>query len=878
MKYHTYSAQELSEYPITFLVQNIKADEIKKVYLDPHGINPDQVLVLDLHYSQEKKKTPVAEMKAYITEELVSVLTDMKTEYIVVNDSEYFKVLTKSLKTEANLGYVLDCAFGPWKVVYVPTFKAIFYDPEKVIAKITQGMTALNLYRSACYIDPGKHIIKEAHYLDSFTDIAQWLDKLLSYDALTCDIEGFSLKHYDAGIGTITFCWEEGKGIAFPVDYRELKDATEAPYGVNHRNDPLRKLLRRFFERFQGKMIYHNISFDVYVLIYQLFMKDLLDTEGLLYGMEVLLRNWECTKLISYLATNSCAGNKLSLKDQAQEYAGNYAVEEINDITKIPLPKLLQYNLVDGISTWYVFNKNYPKMVADQQLDIYETIFKPAILDIVQMQLTGMPLDMKRVHEVKVILEKDRDSAIQRMQSSSIIQKFNYSQIERYVDKKNQEWKVKRTTVSEVEEQAKTNPKLLKEIVFNPNSGPQLQRLLYEKLGLPVIDLTDNKNPATGADTLKSLKNHTESQEVKDLLDALVDFNAVDIILGTFISAFLEAKQGPDGWYYLFGSFNLGGTVSGRLSSNNPNLQNLPATGSKYAKLIKTCFKAPPGWLFCGLDFASLEDRISALTTKDPQKLKVYTDGYDGHSLRAYAYFGDHMLDIDPDSVESINSIQTKYKDYRQESKAPTFALTYQGTFKTLMNNCGFSDKKARDVELKYHILYKVSDDWVAAKLDQACVDGYVTVAFGLRVRTPLLAQVVRGTSKTPFEAEAEGRTAGNALGQSWCLLNSRASSEFMGKVRKSEFRLSIRPCAQIHDASYYMVRDEMRPLMYMNDNLVKAVQWQNHPDIWHDEVKLGGEVSIFYPDWSKECIIPNGASEQQILSVISKHQESLAA
>ena len=64
-------------------------------------------------------------------------------------------------------------------------------------------------------------------------------------------------------------------------------------------------------------------------------------------------------------------------------------------------------------------------------------------------------------------------------------------------------------------------------------------------------------------------------------------------------------------------------------------MQNLPATGSKYAKLIKKMFRAPPGKLFIGLDFNSLEDMISALTTKDPNKLKVYTDGFDGHALRA---------------------------------------------------------------------------------------------------------------------------------------------------------------------------------------------------------------------------------------------------
>jgi len=155
--------------------------------------------------------------------------------------------------------------------------------------------------------------------------------------------------------------------------------------------------------------------------------------------------------------------------------------------------------------------------------------------------------------------------------------------------------------------------------------------------------------------------------------------------------------------------------------------------------------------------------------------------------------------------------------------------------------------------------------------LNQACIDGYVTVAFGLRVRTPLLAQVIRGTSKTPSEAEAEGRSAGNALGQSWCLLNSRAWVEFMGKVRKSQYRLDIRPCAQIHDAGYAMVRDDSRIMAYVNEHLVKAVQWQDHPDIKHDQVKLGGELSIFYPTWEKEIVIPNGATEEEIPSIIEK-------
>ena len=192
------------------------------------------------------------------------------------------------------------------------------------------------------------------------------------------------------------------------------------------------------------------------------------------------------------------------------------------------------------------------------------------------------------------------------------------------------------------------------------------------------------------------------------------------------------------------------------------------------------------------------------------------------------------------------------------------------------MANCGFSEAQAKDIEARYHELYKVSDEWVAAKLDEASRVGYVTVAFGLRVRTPLLHQVIRNTSKTPHEAQAEGRTAGNALGQSWCLLNSRASAEFMGKVRSGPYKLDIRPCAHIHDAQYMLVRDNSDILLYTNEHLVNAVNWQDHPDIAHDEVKLGGEFSIFWPSWVEEVVIPNQATEQQMLEKVSAHLTKL--
>lgn len=854
MHYRTFSFETQSTYRFAILTQKLEADGIVREYLAPYNIPEEEVIAYQLHLTG--KKTSRAEQKEFLND-LLPILEDLNVQYLIVTEGEYFKTLTNSKKADANLGYVLDVTYPegnpyPFKVVYCPNYRQVFYDPKKARAKIQMSLTALWDYVHDVYEEPGHEILKEAYYPQTVTEISEWLTRLLVMrKPLTCDIEGFSLKHHTAGIGTIAFAWDQHSGVAFPVDLLSQSDNARL----------VRALLRNFFMEFKHKLIYHNISYDVYVLIYQLFMKHITDTQGLLDGLDIMLKNWDDTKLITYLATNSCAGNELSLKAQAQEFAGNYAVEEIKDIRKIDLDALLEYNLIDACSTWFVYNKHWDTLVQDDQLEIYLELFKPAIKDIIQMQLTGMPLDMDQVIKTKTVLLSDQTKALQSIQSHSFIKGFTHQLKIDWAERRNSELKVKRVSP------------LDSPVEFNPNSGPQLQKLLYEELELPVIEYTkQSKAPSVSADTLEKLKLHTENETILDLLNQLLNFKAVDKIISTFIPPMESAVEGPDGGYYLFGNFNLGGTVSGRLSSSKPNLQNLPATGSKYAKAIKNCFRAPPGYLMIGLDFASLEDRISALTTKDENKLKVYTDGYDGHSLRAYAYFKENMPDIDPTSVDSINSIATKYKQYRQDSKMPTFALTYQGTYHTLMAKGGFSEHDAKNIEDSYHELYKQSDDWIAEKLDHASQTGYITAAFGLRVRTPLLHQVIRGNKATPNEAAAEGRTAGNALGQSWCLLNSRASVEFMRKVRQSKYKTQIRPIAHIHDAQYYIIPNDLNILAYVNKHLVQAVEWQDHPDIQHDQVKLGGNLSIFYPSWAEEIELPNHAGPNKIQQTIAAH------
>lgn len=297
---------------------------------------------------------------------------------------------------------------------------------------------------------------------------------------------------------------------------------------------------------------------------------------------------------------------------------------------------------------------------------------------------------------------------------------------------------------------------------------------------------------------------------------------------------------------------------------NNRNLQNLPVKG-KYGKLVKSCVKAPIGWLMVGADFSSLEDRIDALLTKDPNKLKVYTDGYDGHCLRAQYYYFDKLGHIDPNSVEEVNSIKEDFPDLRDSSKPITFALTYLGTAYTLQKNCGLDKETALKVEAAYHELYQKSDEYKETRLAQAAKDGYATLAFGLRIRCDLLKSTVYGSKRMTSAAKAEMRTIGNAFGQSYGMLNNYSGIKFQNQTLESKYRLLVHPMIHIHDAQYYLIKDDVEVLHYVNTNVVKHMSWQELPEIKHDQVKLGAELDVFYPTWKDKITLPNGITLEQL-------------
>lgn len=861
MEYITFTDDNKNlKYAIFIKSTSASRNALMSYYIKPlevHGINRDEIAVVSISPDEDKKFKTAATKDKLI--KVAKGIKGLNIDKILVANGDLYKYITGVVKTSNCFGDVTKGTLEGYEdidVILSIDYSALLYN-ESLRFKLDHSVET---FYKACKntFKINKDIIQYRNTPVTANEIEKQLEIFHTdsvdlvgangYDFLSCDIETESLRFEKARIVTIAFAWNKHEGVVFSVDTEEEED--------------IKILLYNFFRTYTGTLLFHNALYDVKVIIYQLFMEDDLDIDGLVEGL-LTFEDVEDSMLVTYLATNSTQENPLGLKENSYEFAGNYGIEFNADcsIHDYPREEVLEYNLKDALCTWYVYDKYYSQMVQDGQDVIYQEIFQPSIVPLLYMMLIGMPLNIDKVYEADEQLTKILEDIEKDIQKYDVVieaikqlkeKRFTKDYEDRYEKAKHKD-RVKIKTFAEFPDEP-----------FNPNSDKQKAKLLYDVLELPILNRTDGGSPSCDGNTLTALIHHTKDPEVKKIITYLQDYSAASIILSTFIKNFIKfAFQREDGTWWLNGNLKLGGTQSGRLASNNPNMQNLPSS-SKYGKLIKACFESMQGWLFGGADFSSLEDRINAILTQDPNKIKVYTDGYDGHCLRAFSYFGNEMPDIDFDSVQSINSIEKLYPSLRQKSKQPTFALTYQGTWHTLVKNLGLTKKEAKSIENNYHILYATSDQWAEDQIAFATKKGFLECAFGLKIRTPLLFRTVRTVKNNIYAAEKEGRSALNAVTQSWGMLINRTAIALVKKLLRSEYYDKIFPINTIHDAIYFIFLDDVDTIQWLNKNLITEMRWNAHPSIQSKDVPMEANLDIG-TNWAEQYPLSNNATEAEI-------------
>jgi DNA polymerase-1 len=194
------------------------------------------------------------------------------------------------------------------------------------------------------------------------------------------------------------------------------------------------------------------------------------------------------------------------------------------------------------------------------------------------------------------------------------------------------------------------------------------------------------------------------------------------------------------------------------------------------------------------------------------------------------------------------------------------------------MNNQGYDEEKAKRLEEAYHNLYKVYFAKLKQITDQAAIDGFVTVAYGLRIDAPAIAKSVLGTKVTPATVEAEVRSLSNAICQSYGQMNTFAADDFMRRVWDSKWKYDIKIQALIHDAIYLFAPQDLECIEWVNQNLIECMCMQMEDNIKGSDVKLEANLDVHYPTWAQALELPNNASvdtiKTEVTNFILKQQE----
>ena len=247
---------------------------------------------------------------------------------------------------------------------------------------------------------------------------------------------------------------------------------------------------------------------------------------------------------------------------------------------------------------------------------------------------------------------------------------------------------------------------------FNPNSPKQLGEILFERLGLPVIKKTKT-GYSTAADVLEKLKD--------PIVAALLTYRQLAKLQGTYLAGLPKFIQ-ADGKIHTRFVQTL--TQTGRLSSADPNLQNIPIRMEEGRKIRQAFVPSEPGWQLFGADYSQIELRVLAHISGDPHMKQAFLEGQDIHAATARRVFG-----LSDDAV--VDS------DMRRQAKAVNFGIVYGISDYGLSQNLDMPRKEAKAFIDRYLAEYPGISTFMQQVVAQAKKDGYVSTLWGRRRALP---------------------------------------------------------------------------------------------------------------------------------------------
>lgn len=561
--------------------------------------------------------------------------------------------------------------------------------------------------------------------LFSEAELQPWLDKLSQAEQFAFDTETTSLNYMEAELVGVSFALEPGHAVYVPVGH----DYPGAPEQI--KRERLLELLRPLLEAERPGKIGQNLKYDSHILRR--------------YGIR-LAGIADDTMLASYVFNS--VGSRHDMDSLSLKYLGHNPIsfeaiagKGAKQLTfnQIALEQAAPYAAEDADITLQLHHRLWSEVSAIEPLHrVLTEIELPLIPVLVDMEQAGVQID----------------ADLLKQQSKELAESLAKLEAEAYAIAGRE---------------------------FNLGSPKQLQEILFDELQLPVLKKTPKGAPSTAEDVLQELALDYPLPHI------IMQHRGLSKLKSTYTDK-LPKMMNPS-THRIHTSYHQAVTATGRLSSSDPNLQNIPIRTAE-GRRVRQAFTAPKGYKIVAIDYSQIELRIMAHLSQDKSLLDAFSKGRDIHAATAAEVFGIALEDVTTEQ--------------RRRAKAVNFGLIYGMSAFGLSRQLDIPRHEAQQYMDKYFERFPGVLDYMERTRAQAKRQGYVETLLGRRLQLPEIRAQNGARRKAAERAAINAPMQGTAAD-----IIKRAMIDVAQYLAKHAQAGEARMLMQVHDELVFEVRDD---------------------------------------------------------------------
>ena len=554
--------------------------------------------------------------------------------------------------------------------------------------------------------------------------LSKWLTKLEQSALFAFDTETTSLNYMDAHLVGMSFCINEGEAAYLPMAH----DYPDAPEQLELKD--VLAAIKPLLENPDIKKVGQHLKYDKNVLAnYQI------DLQGIEF--DTMLESYVMNSVGSRHDMDNLALNYLGYQTIGFEDIAGKGAKQLT-FNQIPLDQAAPYAAEDADITLRLHNCLWAKIKQHEQLvNVLKDIEVPLLSVLAKMEQTGVLIDSQR------LAQQSQDLA------SRILQ------LEKEVH-------------------------ILADEEFNLGSTKQLQEILYTKMNLPVLKKTPKGAPSTSEEVLQELALNYPLPKL------LMEYRGLTKLKNTYTDKLPKMINARTGRVHT--SYHQAVAATGRLSSTDPNLQNIPIRNEE-GRRVRQAFVASPGYKIVAADYSQIELRIMAHLSKDEGLISAFAAGKDIHTATAAEVFGV--------SLEAVSSEQ------RRNAKAINFGLIYGMSAFGLSRQLNIPRQDAQKYMNLYFERYPKVLEYMENTRLLAKEQGFVSTVLGRRLYLPEInsSNVMqrKGAERAAINAPMQG-TAADIIKKAMIAVDNWIST-----LPKDEVKMIM----QVHDELVFEIKQQ---------------------------------------------------------------------